>query len=123
MPTAPKHPCNEPGCPALVQRGQSRCPAHTHALQRRFDATRLSPSKRGYGRRWEAIRDIVLSGEPLCREHARRGETVAATDVDHIIRRALGGSDNEDNLQPLCAECHGAKTAREVSFAGSRKAQ
>lgn len=35
-----------------------------------------------------------------------------ATDVDHIIELAAGGTNTIDNVQPLCRDCHKAKTAR-----------
>jgi hypothetical protein len=35
-----------------------------------------------------------------------------ATDVDHIIELAAGGSNTIDNVQPLCKPCHKAKTSR-----------
>lgn len=34
--------------------------------------------------------------------------------VDHIIPRKQGGSDELDNLQTLCKECHDRKSAKEV---------
>jgi hypothetical protein len=34
-------------------------------------------------------------------------------DIDHVIPLALGGRDQADNLQVLCAACHGGKTHRE----------
>ncbi|WP_345945876.1 HNH endonuclease [Psychrobacter sp. Ps4] len=36
-----------------------------------------------------------------------------ATDVDHIINKAKGGSDEPSNLQSLCRKCHLSKTANE----------
>ena len=33
-----------------------------------------------------------------------------ATDVDHIIELAAGGTNTIDNVQPLCKPCHQAKT-------------
>jgi 5-methylcytosine-specific restriction protein A len=33
-----------------------------------------------------------------------------ATDVDHIRRKADGGTDELENLQALCRVCHEAKT-------------
>jgi hypothetical protein len=35
-----------------------------------------------------------------------------ATDVDHIIELAAGGSNTIDNVQPLCRECHRHKTSQ-----------
>jgi hypothetical protein len=34
-----------------------------------------------------------------------------ATDVDHIIELAAGGTNTIDNVQPLCKPCHIAKTS------------
>jgi 5-methylcytosine-specific restriction endonuclease McrA len=34
-----------------------------------------------------------------------------ATDIDHIVEVANGGTDDIENLQPLCNACHKAKTA------------
>jgi HNH endonuclease. len=36
-----------------------------------------------------------------------------AKHVDHIIPKSQGGTDDDGNLQSLCAACHRAKTARE----------
>ncbi len=36
-----------------------------------------------------------------------------ATDVDHIVPKVRGGSDDERNLQSLCAAHHRVKTARQ----------
>jgi 5-methylcytosine-specific restriction protein A len=36
-----------------------------------------------------------------------------ATHVDHIKPKAHGGTDDDDNLESLCAACHRAKTATE----------
>jgi len=41
-----------------------------------------------------------------------------ATQVDHIIELAIGGTNTLDNLQPLCRPCHTAKT---VSFNQRRR--
>lgn len=66
-----------------------------------------------YGRRWQKIRAMQLAREPLCRHCAQRGETTAATQVDHIVRLKRGGTHHPSNLQSLCASCHSKKTARE----------
>lgn len=47
----------------------------------------------------------------ICGRVADRGEG----EVDHRIPLAQGGSDESNNLQWLCIECHRAKTDRENS--------
>ena len=34
----------------------------------------------------------------------------AGYDIDHIIERSIGGTNDEDNLQALCPTCHAYKT-------------
>lgn len=98
-PLAPQRPCTQPGCARLTSAG--RCDDH----KRR----RESAAKRGYGAKWRRLRAYVLRNEPLCR-HCKRAP---ATDVDHIVPRAKGGTDAMTNLQPLCKSCHSRKTATE----------
>ena len=49
----------------------------------------------------------------LCQVCMSEDRLTPATEVDHIIPKARGGTDNPDNLQAICAECHKTKTARE----------
>lgn len=42
----------------------------------------------------------ILMDEPLCRECRKAGRIVPATDVDHIVARADGGTDDRSNLNP-----------------------
>jgi 5-methylcytosine-specific restriction enzyme A len=58
-------------------------------------------------------RKYVLDNEPLCRGCAAKGRLRRATQVDHIKRLVDGGNNDPDNLQPLCKDCHDAKTATE----------
>lgn len=117
MPRRPKVACARPGCGGLAEVG-ALCPPHRaqadqRALERKAQADQRRPSaaRRGYDHRWRKLREVVLADEPLCREHAARGETVPATTVDHIVPLP-DGDDSRENLQPLCASCHGEKTAR-----------
>lgn len=82
--------------------------------------TRESAAKRGYGRRWQRLRAMVLLSEPLCRECKSRGRVVAATDVDHIKSKERGGQDEISNLQALCHSCHSVKTAKEDGSFGRK---
>ena len=109
MPSRVGHPCAAPGCPAIV-RGAAYCPAHQP--EQRAGEARLSPSRRGYDRRWQRLRRMVLAQQPFCVVCQRAGRVVAATDVDHIVPLSAGGTSAADNLQPLCHSCHSKKTAR-----------
>jgi len=112
-----------------VARGQgTHCAAH----QRRIEARpallpprekkrddRGSAHSRGYGVTWRRLRLTILAGEPLCRACQAEGRSRGATDVDHIVPLARGGTNAKANLQPLCHTCHSRKTATEDSmFAG-----
>ena len=62
-------------------------------------------------RQWAALRDQVLSEEPLCAEC----RAVPPWDIDHIVslRRAPRLAFVRSNVQGLCKPCHGRKTRRE----------
>lgn len=67
------------------------------------------------GRPWRRIRDRVMDRDKwLCQQCLEVGVITAATECDHIIPVAKGGSDAENNLQALCHRCHTMKTVREV---------
>jgi len=126
MPRRAPHPCANPGCPGLAEAGHRFCPEHRREEQRRYDRERGSAARRGYGARWRRLRLMILARHPLCADpygiHAERGEIVAATEIDHIIPRSAGGTDDPANLQPLCRQCHSRKTAREDGrWGGGRK--
>lgn len=58
-----------------------------------------------------SIRAAVLRDDPLCPVCKSAGRVTLATEVDHIIPLAKGGTDDRSNLQGLCAEHHADKTA------------
>ena len=62
------------------------------------------------GRTWMTIRQAILTTEPLCRVCVSQARVVLAEEVDHILPLECGGSDDPENLQPLCHACHQAKT-------------
>lgn len=98
-PRRPVRPCSRPSCPHM-----SPCPVH-HPTDPRPNA-----HQRGYTHRWQQIRLAVLAEEPLCRHCLAHGLTVPSADVDHILPKAHGGSDERVNLQGLCHPCHSVKT-------------
>jgi len=104
----PKHP------KVLLKRGEQcpHCPKHgwNHTQNER---------ERGYGWTWRKIRKQILARDNyLCQPCLRAGRLTPAKEVDHIIPKAKGGKDDNDNLQSICVACHKEKTAREN---GSRK--
>lgn len=58
---------------------------------------------------------MVLRRDPWCQECAKHGRVTPSTDADHIIPKDKGGKDSLDNLQGLCAACHGKKTRADNS--------
>jgi len=71
-------------------------------------------TQRGYGSQWRKIREQVLTRDKnLCQPCLRNNIATTAKQVDHIIAKALGGSDIESNLEAICVKCHGTKTAKE----------
>ncbi len=112
MPYKPLRPCREPGCNQLA-RGPY-CERHKAAHERAADRNRASAAMRGYDARWREARAAYLAAHPLCVDCQRRGQLVPATVVDHITphRGDPALFWDTDNWQPLCEQCHNAKTAR-----------
>ena len=70
--------------------------------------------QRGYGSQWRIIREqVLIRDKNLCQPCLRNNVATPAKQVDHIIAKALGGSDAESNLEAICIECHKVKTANE----------
>lgn len=76
------------------------------AKEHRRRARKRGASGSYSGEEWLALLDFY--GHRCC---------ICATDgkltVDHVVALANGGSNNLDNLQPLCAPCNSRKGARE----------
>jgi 5-methylcytosine-specific restriction protein A len=107
MPSKPLKPCPKPGCGKLTAGGY--CELH----KRQYDQDRGSSSERGYGAEWRKTRLLQLANEPLCRECRKEDRDTGATEVDHIIPKEQGGTDEFSNLQSLCKHHHSLKTAKE----------
>ena len=95
MPTI-KRPCAR--CRVVLLTATGLCPACTRAR----DIARGSPTARGLGYRYQRKRARILARDgAVC---WRCGQP--ATTVDHIIPRARGGTDDDDNLRAACARCN-----------------
>ena len=55
-----------------------------------------------------------MRDDGLCTPCKRKGLITSATEVDHIQPKGLGGTDDEDNLQAICHQCHKIKTRQDV---------
>ena len=78
------------------------------------DRVRGIAHERGYGATWRRKRASFLRRYPLCVRCEGSNRTEAATVVDHIIPLHDGGTHDVENLQPLCRDCHAAKTATDL---------
>lgn len=68
------------------------------------------------GRPWRRLKDkILIRDKHTCQSCQRVGGEL---ELDHIVNVAVGGTDNESNLQILCAECHRLKTNVESKEGG-----
>ena len=63
--------------------------------------------------------DLFLRS-PLCVICDAKGMTTRATQRDHIIPLAEGGTDTTDNEQGLCDDCHREKSLAEALRGRSR---
>jgi 5-methylcytosine-specific restriction protein A len=100
----------------LVLDGSTRCPSHQAAAGSFADARRGSRHARGYGTDWDRKRKRVLQRDNgLCQACKAMGRLQPGNQVDHRLPKADGGTDDEANLQTLCAPCHAAKTAGEAA--------
>lgn len=118
MPNRAPRPCTHPMCKHYATKG-SRCDKH----QREAWETSKGKSRheRGYGSEWDKRRKrIMVRDGYLCQTCKRAGLTVRAHQVDHIINKASGGTDEDGNLEAICRECHKLKTQREAQQAQRR---
>lgn len=63
------------------------------------------------GRKCQTRSARMAGRQPFCVNCLEQGRHRVATETDHIVALVNGGSDNEENLQRLCADCHKDKTA------------
>ena len=74
------------------------------------------------GRKLQTARKQLFSESPLCVHCRDKGVIRAATERDHIIPLAMGGTDAPSNVQGLCGECHEIKTKDDLKRIAEWKA-
>lgn len=75
---------------------------------------REKPWRRWYGLAvWKRIRAAQLTAQPWCELCLERGETVAATVVNHVVpHRGIWSLFVSGPFQSLCAPCHDGEVQR-----------
>jgi 5-methylcytosine-specific restriction protein A len=96
----PVRRCLEPGCGNLSK--ESRCPEHAKAHQQQ---------RRGVTTGWEwtnTKRRIKKRDDYRCAEviDGKRCGSVIDLEVDHVVPREQGGTNDDDNLITRCRDCH-----------------
>ena len=114
MPSKPPRPCRT--CKQSTAHANGYCDQHqTDAIGWKRSQAGKTTTQRGYGYRWRKLRNAVLERDNfLCIPCAKRGIYSPASEVDHIINKKAGGSDEMCNLQSICPTCHAAKTQKEA---------
>lgn len=112
MAMKPLRPCRHPGCCELTREGW--CPKHKPKDRRSADAAAWHKLYNLDVWKYD-LRPEQLMREPFCRECAKRGVRVRATEVDHIVphRGDMALFADRQNLQSLCKSCHSRKTLAE----------
>lgn len=105
--------CCAARCPEFVaEAGKSYCEAHEPAPWRGREARR-GPT--GNSRQRHAL--VLKKHKGICHVCGRSG----ATEVDHVVPKSSGGSDEPFNLRPICkVPCHKNKTQAEAAEARRR---
>lgn len=129
MPISAPSPCATPGCAELVASGH--CEQHRRQRQTGYDERRGNRHARGYDAEWYRWLAAFRRGDDLaietvdgaaallsrnrCAACWRDGQrTIHGLEYDHIVPLGCGGPRLDvDNVQPLCAQHHRAKTAGE----------
>lgn len=82
--------------------------------------TKAGATEMERGRAWMAKRQRVALAHGYRCQGCNRVWLPHRDQIDHRIPREQGGSNDESNLQPLCDDCHKAKTAAEAKTRSGR---
>ncbi|MBI6550225.1 HNH endonuclease [Xenorhabdus lircayensis] len=113
MPPRIPRACRKQGCPRTTTDRSGYCTDHLHTGWQNHQQGK-SRHERGYGSKWDKIRQRILKRDRhLCQQCLSHERVTQATMVDHIIPKAHGGTDADSNLSAICYGCHKLKTAHE----------
>lgn len=103
------HVCPSIGCSELVYIPARYCAKHTRLM--RPKDMRPNSARRGYDAVWQKIRAAYLKANPWC--VVQGCPPHPATDVDHIMALADGGTNDFNNLRSYCHTHHSRRTAKD----------
>ena len=112
MPYKAKKPCARHGCPKLT--ANRFCEAHAKEEAKHYD--RFYRADKRYGRAWARIRAAFLTANPLCELCKTDGRLMSAQMVHHKVKLTDGGTNDWNNLQALCNECHSRLHAKQGDY-------
>jgi 5-methylcytosine-specific restriction protein A len=105
MPYKAKKPCAFRGCRELTSKHY--CEKHAKLEVKRYNHQDRDPdSNKRYGRAWKKIKNAFLSANPLCVICKAEGRLIPATVAHHKVKVTEGGTNDWDNMEALCNECH-----------------
>lgn len=132
----PRRRCIENGCREYAIEGTSRCRAHSrrracmcgavdckrHGGSRSGWATNPPPANRyAYRSGWSSTaKQVLLRDGYQCQLRYPVICIGKATECDHIIQPAVGGTDALENLRAVCRPCHARRTGRQGALAANR---
>lgn len=109
-----KRPCNECGCPELVEGKESRCPAHKKKYNRDREQWRRDrdPNYRTLfdSKEWNTRRDAKLAMNPDCEWND--GRTICGQPAKFVQQVNPNAGIEENNLRSLCPSHHSGDTRR-----------
>jgi len=121
VPYKPKHPCAYGGCRELTY--ERYCEQHRKDEAKRYNKYDRDPAtEKRYGGEWKRISRAYRKAHPLCELCLVDGWLVPAALVHHKRKltddpsRAGSGSNDRENLQALCQECHSRLHAEQGDY-------
>lgn len=120
MPPRAKRPCRQQLCPGKTTARHGYCDLHASLASGWNRPGRATAEQRGYDWKWRKLARQVLERDMhLCQCEDCKGERLPATEVDHIVPKSAGGTDEPGNLQAINRDCHARKTRREARRAAA----
>ena len=109
-----RRPCLD--CQRLTRPGRSRCDDCTRAIRKGWDRGSVLNRQRrmrGAGGAAQRLRRKVnTQGGSSCMG-CGAWHPAPSIRIDHVVTIGSGGTDQDDNVQPLCLSCHRIKTRQE----------